>query len=224
MARRFQSAALASSPIITSINGTPASGPRMLRRVGALESNMKHVYLGGMSGVGGILCCGLLSLVPASAAHAEFYFARAGGPLVITSDAPPLLQGRFEEFVFIQEGLFTFQSALVEFTITQQPEQPDLFAATTLFIDEAGDTLAGEIDGVRFVSAEGIWSGSGTWTVTGGTGQYAGVEGTGSFAFGVIPEEQTAFSTFEGTFIPASGTSLLPAAVLLAATSRRRRR
>ena len=101
---------------------------------------------------------------------------------------------------------------------------PDRFDATCVFTDSVGDTLSGVIAGVRFISTEGFWSGSGDWDVTGGTGAYAAISGGGSFAFAASPADQLASSTFEGEFVPAPGTGViaLAGAGALAAVRRRR--
>ncbi len=175
--------------------------------------------------LGGIACSAVLGLLIPGVARGEFYFARAGGQLVVTNDAPPLLEGRFEEFVFIQEGVFVFQTVVVHFTITDRTPEPDEFLATCVFTDEAGDTMSGSIAGVRFIGDDGNWSGGGEWLVSGAdsTGAYTGISGTGTFAFGTLIEEDSAFSTFEGTFVPGPGSGILMSGAGMLLARRRRR-
>ncbi|MGE3109227.1 MAG: hypothetical protein AB7G11_04610 [Phycisphaerales bacterium] len=165
----------------------------------------------------------LFSAVCAHAGMTDFYYARSAGQLTITNDSPPITQGTFAQFIFIQDGLFSFEGILVSFTITDQTPDPDDFIATCVFADAAGDTLSGYMSGVRFISPEGFWSGSGEWSVTGGSGPYAGIAGGGLFAFGAVPDEQSSFCTFEGSFVPAPSAGAIGSLASLLAVSRPRR-
>lgn len=154
-----------------------------------------------------IACVGIA--LGASQAHADFFLAQNGGELIITNSTPTTVEGIFGQFIFIAEGTYIFETVLVHFTITLQDPDPDLFDATFAFNDSVGESMIGTIEGVRFVDAAGDWSGSGVWTVTGGTGQYAPFSGGGSFTFAALPGDGSAFTSFEGDVVPTPGAGLV---------------
>jgi len=169
-----------------------------------------------------LACVGLSHAVPA--AHADLINGRSGGSLVITRTTPTSVEGVFNEFIFKSDGAYLFRTLQVNFIITLQDQQPDLFAASLLFTDSIGQTLSAVItDGVRYINPDGLWSGSGPWTVTVGTGQYADFTGGGSFVFGVLPDDARAFSSFEGDIVPAPSALMMLGVGGVCASARRRR-
>lgn len=117
---------------------------------------------------------------------------------------PTTIEGVFGQFIFMARG-HSFESVLVNFTVTLQDPDPDVFEAVFAFSDPAGEMMTGTIDGVRFVDGAGDWSGSGTWEVTGGTGPYLAYTGGGSFTFSALPDDGSAFTSFEGDVVPSPG-------------------
>jgi len=162
------------------------------------------------------------ALAAAAPSRADFFLVQSGGDFTITNDAPPIIEGTFGHFVFVQEGPLLFDTLLIEFAITTQTPPPDDFAATFTFFDSLGESLTGSIDGERFIDADGTWSGSGAWLVTGGTGPYSGLTGGGSYTFFVLPADGASFSSFEGDVVPAPAAATLMAFAGFAATRRRR--
>ncbi|MBC7772345.1 MAG: hypothetical protein H7210_07620 [Pyrinomonadaceae bacterium] len=147
-----------------------------------------------------ISCVGVM--LGASQAQAFAFLAQNGGELLVSSFTPTRVDGFFDQFVFVLEGPFVFETVRLNFTVTLQDPDPDLFAATFAFSDPVGQAMTGTIDGVRFVDAAGDWSGSGAWVVTGGTGQYTSFTGGGSFTFAALPGDGAAFTSFEGDIVP----------------------
>lgn len=166
-------------------------------------------------------CVGLALAAPL--ARADFFLARNAGELAISSFTPTTIEGVFGQFIFIAEG-HSFESVLVNFTVTLQDPDPDVFEAVFAFSDPAGEMMTGTIDGVRFVDGAGDWSGSGTWEVTGGTGPYLAYTGGGSFTFSALPDDGSAFTSFEGDVVPSPGVwagATLGGMMLAARRSRR---
>lgn len=172
-----------------------------------------------------LVAAGLLAaaLGPSPALADDNFFGRTVGTATFTDDEPPVLTGVIEQFFIIFKGPAVFQSLVMDFEITLSDGGPGSVVGGIHFIGmDPADTLAATYSGINIINDDGIWTGAGEWTATGGTGAFAGLSGSGTYTTALLLPTDSASTAFNGTIVPApaAGTLLLGPLALMA---RRRR-